>query len=44
METLKSAIDTMRLSCYIGSADLSEVFYSINVKIWRYEFLSILFW
>ena len=32
METLQSAIDSMRKNCWFGSVDLSEAFYSIPVR------------
>lgn len=32
METLQSAIDSMRRNCYFGSVDLSEAFYSIPIR------------
>ena len=31
METLHSAIDSMRKDCYFGSVDLSEAYYSISI-------------
>ena len=45
METLKSAIDSMRPNCYFGSVDLSEAFYSIPIrpqdrKFFRFIFLN----
>jgi hypothetical protein len=32
METLQSAIESMRRNCYFGSVDISEAFYSIPIR------------
>lgn len=43
METLKSAIDSMRPNCFFGSVDLSEAFYSIPIKQEDRKFFRFVF-
>ena len=33
METLRSAVDTMRPGCYFGLVDFSDAYYSIPIKV-----------
>lgn len=43
METLKSAVDSMRPNCYFGSVDLSEAFYSIPIRTEDRKYFRFIF-
>ena len=43
METLRSAVDAMRLWCFFGFVDLADVYYSILLKIFDRHFFHFYF-